>query len=463
MQEEKNGWAAKELEGVQLGDARLNRRLIRLVEALADQPNGSVSEACGSWAATKAAYRFWDSPRISADAILEAHARSTAERLTGHESVLAIQDTTSLDFTGHPATNGMGPLEHPAHRGLMVHSVLMASNQGVPLGIIHQQVWSRDAEVLGKRHSRRHKETKDKESQRWLTALQLTQERIPEGTKVITVADREADIYDLLTAPRRPGANLLIRATHNRRVSHQARYLWDAIEQSPRRGEFAVELKRKDNQAARRAMLTVHYESLTIEPPLHRRQRSRLSPVTVQVILAEEEKPPPGVTPLRWLLCTTLTVNTFQEAVQCLKWYSYRWLVERYHFVLKSGCNLEKLQLEDAQRIHRALVTYSIVAWRLLWLTYQARQSPEMPCNAVLETHEWQSLYCTVHKTPTPPPRPPSLQQAMHWIAQLGGFLGRTHDGDPGVKTIWRGMRRLTDIANTWKMLHPEPYEHAPS
>lgn len=463
MYEEKGGWAVEELEHVHLGDARLNRRLIRLVESLADQPTASVAEACGNWAATKAAYRFWDSPRISADAIREAHARSTVERLSGHECVLAIQDTTSLDFTRHPATNGMGPLEHPAHRGLRVHSVLMASIHGVPLGIIQQQVWSRDPETVGKRHSRRRKETRDKESQRWLTALQLTQERTPEGTIGITMADREADIYDLLAAPRRPGANLLIRATHNRRVSHQARYLWEAIGQSPRRGEFAVELKRKDNQGARQARLTVRYESLTIEPPLNRRQRDRLSPIGVQAILAKEEKPPPGVTPLCWLLLTTLAVNTFQEAVQCLKWYSYRWLVERYHFVLKSGCNLEKLQLEEAQRIHRALATYSIVAWRLLWLTYQARRSPHMPCDTVLEAHEWQSLYCTIHETPIPPPEPPTLSQAVRWIAQLGGFLGRSHDGEPGVKTIWRGMRRLTDIANTWRLLHPEPYDHAAS
>ena len=179
----------------------------------------------------------------------------------------------------------------------------------------------------------------------------------------------------------------------------------------------------------------------------------------VVVILAQEESPPPGITPVRWLLFTTLAVNTFQEAVQCLQWYSYRWLVERYHFVLKSGCNLEKLQLGDGQRIHRALATYSIVAWSAsggLWITYQAREDPQGPCTSVLETHEWQSLYCTVHRTPIPPERPPTLQEAVRWIARLGGFLGRTHDGSPGVKTIWRGLRRLNDIANTWKLLHPD-------
>jgi len=454
-------WVARELQYADLGDARLNRRLINLVEALADQPTSSVPEACGDWAATKGAYRFWSSDQVSVVAIQEAHRRSTMERVRGHEWVLAIQDTTSLDFTAHPATQGLGTLDHPARRGLKVHSVLLASTQGVPLGIIHQEVWSRDPQTLGKKHQRRSKETKDKESQRWLTALERTQEGCPEETRVITVADREADIYDLLAMPRQPGAELLIRATYNRRVDHEARYLWEAMDQSPVRGEITITLQRRDNQAARSATLTLRYQTLALRPPRHRRAKERLQPVEVAVILAQEESPPPGIKPVRWLLFTTLTVNTFQEAVQCLRWYSYRWLVERYHFVLKSGCNLEKLQLEDGQRIHRALATYSIVAGRLLWLTYLARKDPEGSCDSVLETHEWQSLYCTVHRTPIPPEKPPTLQEAVRWIARLGGFLGRTHDGHPGVKTIWRGLRRLHDIANTWKLLHPDLQNHA--
>ena len=455
-EETTTSWAAQELQYADLGDARLNRRLTNLVGALAEQPTSSVPEACGDWAATKGSYRFWSWDQVSVAAIGEAHRRSTMERVKGHEWVLAIQDTTSLDFTAHPATQGMGTLDHPACRGLKVHSVLMASTQGVPLGIIHQEVWSRDPATLGKKHQRRSKATKDKESQRWLTALERTQESCPEETRVITVADREADIYDLLAMPRQPGAELLVRATYNRRVDHEARYLWEAMEQSPVRGEITIRLRRRDNQAAREATLTLRYQTLALQPPQHRKFKEGLQPVEVAVVLAQEESPPPEIEPVRWLLFTSLAVNTFQKAVQCLKWYSYRWLVERYHFVLKSGCNLEKLQLEDGPRIHRALATYSIVAWRLLWITYQAREHPEDSCDSVLAAHEWQSLYCTVHRTPVPPESPPTLGEAVRWIARLGGFLGRAHDGHPGVKTIWRGWRRLHDIANTWKLLHPE-------
>ena len=207
----------------------------------------------------------------------------------------------------------------------------------------------------------------------------------------------------------------------------------------------------------------MRYETLALQPPALRRAKEALSPIPVQVVLAQEENPPPSAQPVSWLLFTTLAVTNRQEALQCVRWYSYRWLVERYHYVLKSGCGLEELQLEEAQRVHRALATYSIVAWRLLWLTYHARQSPDIPCDRVLELHEWQSLYCTIHKTPVPPARPPSLCQAVRWIAQLGGFLGRKSDGEPGVKTIWRGLRRLADIADTWLLLHPNPSPHLAS
>jgi hypothetical protein len=372
-----------------------------------------------------------------------------------HTTVLAIQDTTDLDFTHHPATKGLGPLEHLTMRGLKVHSVLCVSSDGVPLGLVHQEVWARDPKAVGKRHRRRKLETKDKESQRWLSALGATQKAIPEGVRVITVADREADMYDLFAAPRKGGVELLIRASHNRRVHHEARYLWDAIRSTPPCGQLVVELKRSDDRPPRQAQLTLRFASLEIEPPVHHRKRGRLKPILVQVVLAEEEGPPAGAEAVCWLLLTTLPVRSFEEAVQCVGWYTYRWLVERYHFVLKSGCRVEELQLEEAERIHNALASYCIVAWRLLWLTYEARRNPDASCETVLEAHEWQSLYCTVNKTLELPKRVPSLREAVRWTAQLGGFLGRRRDGEPGVKTIWRGLVRLHDIAATWEMLRP--------
>ena len=269
---------------------------------------------------------------------------------------------------------------------------------------------------------------------------------------MITVADREADIYDLFAMPRREGVHLLIRVSYNRRVDHEAKYLWEAIRESPVIGKVEVEVGRRGDQPSRYALLSVRIAKLSIKAPKDR--KGKLPDIPVHMVLAEEENPPPGVKPLCWPLLATFPVTSFQDAIDCIEYYGYRWLVERYHFVLKSGCGVEKLQLEDASRIHRAFATYCIVAWRLLWLTYEARYNPDLPCDRVLETHEWQSLYCTTHNTPIPPAKPPSLRDAVLWIAKLGGFLGRKCDGEPGVKTIWRGMSSLHYIASTWKLLH---------
>jgi len=450
-------WAAQELQYAQLGDARLNRRLVCVVEDLAAQPTASVPQASGTWAATKGCYRFWDSEKVTPAGIRASHTRTTRARVRGHRVVLSVQDTTNLDFAAHPAAQGLGPLDNAHQRGMKVHSSLAVSAEGVPLGLLHQEVWVREPATVGIRHQRRKRATKDKESQRWLTALMVSQDVVPADVQVVTVADSEADIYDLFALPRRPGSDLLIRGTHNRRVDDTAKYIWTAVRQRPVAGQYVLQVHRKNGQPARQATITVRYTSVTILPPRNRPQRAHLQPVRLQVILVEETAPPPGVTPICWLLVTSLPVESLDDALRCVRYYSYRWLIERYHYVLKSGCRLEELQLQNAQRIQRALATYCIVAWRLLWLTYEARRQPKIPCDTVLEPHEWQSLYCTIHRVSVPVGEPPTLRQAVRWIAQLGGFLGRTHDGEPGVKTIWQGLRRLHDIAATWQLVQTAP------
>jgi hypothetical protein len=452
-------WAADELRYIDLGDKRLNDRLVTIVEHLALRPTASVPEASGGWANTKATYRFWDSQYVTPEAIRAAHQQSTCDRVRGCPVVLVVQDTTNLDFTHHPKTRGLGYLDQAQRQGLKVHSALAVSVHGVPLGLVHQEVWTRDPEMLGQRPHTRLRETKDKESQRWLTALQATEATVPAETEIVSIGDREADIYDLLVAPQRAGSHLLIRAAHNRRVTGEAGYLWAALRAQPPAGALNLTLEAKAGRQARDARLAVRYTTLMVQPPRHHKRRAELRPVGVQAVLVEEVQPPAGEKPVCWLLLTTLPVASLAAAVQVVRWYSYRWLIERYHYALKSGCRVEELQLETAERLQRALATYSIVAWRLLWLTYQARQEPEAPCDTVLQEHEWQALYCVIHKTNVLPEQAPRLREAVRWIAQLGGFLGRKHDGEPGVKTIWRGLRRLSDIVTGWQISNPPPQE----
>jgi hypothetical protein len=452
-------WSALELRHVDLGDRRLNRRLVKLVDDLLHAPEASVPQASGDWAATKAAYRFWNNPRVDPDAIRAAHRDSTLQRLPDHEDelILAIQDTTSFDFTDHPDTTGLGYLAHSKRSGLWLHSVLAVTAAGVPLGLIDQRTWTRDRTTLGKRAVRNKTETADKESQRWLDALAATEATLPVEPTVVTVADREADFYDLFAAPRRPTSHLLIRAKPRRRVRHVERLLGAAVRANPATGTMTVDLRRGDDRPPRRAILTIRFATLDIAPPSTHPRRKELPHLRLTAILAEEENPPHGQKPVCWWLLTTLAIATLADAVEAVRRYALRWLVERYHYVLKSGCRIERLQLETAARLERALATYAVVAWRLLWLTYEARRHPEGSCEAVLPREQWQVLHRVVHKTARVPASPPGLREAVRQIARLGGFLARKGDGEPGVKTIWRGLRRLNDLVTGWRLSLKNP------
>jgi Transposase DNA-binding/Transposase Tn5 dimerisation domain len=457
--QEPEPWVIEELNHADFGDERLTKRFMRLVSDLAARPEATVPQACADAAATKGAYRFWDHEQVSPEAIRAAHRTKTVERVQQEQTILAIQDTTKLNFNSHPKTQGLGPIDAHGTQGVQVHSVFAVSGQGVPLGLLHQQVWARDPGQTGKKHKRKQVPIEKKESYRWLQSLTASGQAVAAGTHVITVADREADIYDVFAFPRPAGMDLLIRAAYNRRVEadEQTGKLWDLLQQSPAQGTTCLHLEHKPGQKARDVTLTLRWRSLSILPPAPKSLHAVHEPIPLVAILVTEEQPPPGQEPLCWLLLTTLAVQTFLQAEQCVRWYRCRWLIERYHFVLKSGCRLEDLQLETAARLERALATYCVVAWRLLWLTYQARETPEVSCEVVFQPHEWHALYAAIHRTALVPATPPPLQQAVRWVAQLGGFLGRTSDGDPGVQTIWRGLRRLDDLSAMWLLLHSSP------
>jgi hypothetical protein len=362
-------------------------------------------------------------------------------------TVLAVQDTTDIVVKG---VKGGGYLDWPNQQGLKMHSVLAVSESGVPMGLLEQRVWGRVNAEKGKAKARRQKGNAQKESQRWLDGFEASQAALPACIRqVVMVADREADMYALFAAPRQAHAQLLIRATHNRRVRtvwEEMSHLKETIQSYPARGTLTVQVSRAPGRLPRQATLTLRWALLTLLPPHTQSTGTLVEGEPVQVIWAQEEQPPAGQKPIEWLLLTTLEVPDFEHAACYVRWYSYRWLVERFHFALKSGCRVEALQLETADRFMRALATYSVVAWRLLWITYEARRKPNQCCDNVLSPLEWQVLQRHFRPTDAFPRRPPSLRQAVRWIAQLGGFLARNADGEPSVMTLWRGMRHLADL-----------------
>lgn len=401
---------------------------------------------------------FFDNERVSHQALVTGQREATLERIArqGEASVLLVQDTTDFDFKQHPAAEGMGPLDNEYTWGFKAHSTLAVSVKGVPLGLFEQEIWARDPETTGKRHQRHDLPIEDKESYKWIKALpQMPLDARLE--QVIAVADREADIYEFLNEALGYNVEFIVRARHDRKLATEDQKLFAHVRQMPLAAQYMLELPRRPGREAREAQVELRYATVTIQAP--QRAQTEQQTITLQVIEVYEPHPPAGQEALHWVLLTSLPVASLEQAQQIIQWYCYRWLIERFHYVLKSGCRIEERQLREEKRLERLLGVFNYVAWRLLWLTYQAREEPEASCLAALEPEEWQALYAHTHRTTEIPSTPPTLHEAVRWIAKLGGFLGRKGDGDPGVKVLWRGWQRLQDIVTTWTLTHPPPQD----
>jgi len=443
-------WVEQELQYLVLGDDRLEARARKIIRDFSQKPTGSIPEFCGDWAATKAAYEFYKNPSAAAERFVKAQGQATVHRARAYQRILVLQDTTSFDFRAHPATAGVGPLANAHCRGFLTHSSLAVSPEGLPLGLLAQQSWVRDEPEVDKRPYQ-ERPIEEKESYKWLQGLSESTRLLPEQSQAIVISDRESDIFEYLVHARPANVALLVRASWNRRLVAETDNLWATLRTSPVRGKIQVKVTRRPNQPARTAECQLYFKKVKIRPPKNRPAHlPQLAPVELWAVLVREMRPPAGVEPLEWLLLTTLEIETFAQACQLVDYYTHRWLIERFHFVLKSGCALEQRQLAHGERLIRFLALANVVAWRLLWQTYLGRIEGPLPCTTVLAEVEWKALYSFIHKTAILPNDIPSLAQTTRWIAQLGGFLGRKSDGQPGVKVLWRGWHRLFDITQTW-------------
>jgi hypothetical protein len=449
---EKDKWAFHEFGNALLGDPRRTERLIKIATERAAKPSCSLPQCFDDKAKLKAAYHFYDNPKINRESILNSHYLATQERLNQENVVLAVSDTTEVDYSHHQSKQGLGYLHDLNHQGFLLHSTLVVTPSKVPLGLLDQQIIYRDEKDFGKKHLRKKRPIEEKESYKWLDSLEAVadvQKNHP-LTLIVNVADRESDIYDyFVRAKELDDQALLIRGAWNRCIDDEKNYLWEYIESQDEAGILSVEIPRKPGQAVRTAELSIRYGHVILKPPKHR-AKEHLPKVEIDVVLARENNPPLGVEAVEWLLLTTVSVNSLDDAIKRVHWYACRWPIETYHKVLKSGCKIESRQIEAAESLERYLAVDSVVAWRVLGLTMQSRETPDMPGDTFLEEHEWQALACYFQKTSTPPAKPPTLQQATLWIAKLGGFIGRKGDGYPGVTVIWRGLQRLNDITEAW-------------
>lgn len=440
---------------VDLGDTRRGRRLATLVNNICEQPGSSIPKQSGDWYSTKAAYCFFQSEAISEEALQESLQTYGVSQLSGERVVVVAHDITTVSFGGLHS-EGLGYLVQPPSKGVLCYSSIAVSPGGQPLSLLYQHTWTRPEGERGKKHRRKQRSFEDKESYRWKQGIEKVNDLLGEEVRKIHVCDREADLYELFFLADAPACHLLVRSGQNRRLADTDALLWDRIAARPSSG--VVELKLPDHQGSRCLAVKAEVRFEWVEVLRPRTCKNPLQEVALLAMEVRQTSPkhPTQKEPVHWRLLTNLNVTSLADVLQCVQWYAYRWLIERFHYVLKSGTRIEALQLKQATSLQKAIHVYSVAAMQLMKGVYLARELPQASCELVLTPAQWAVLYMLTHHSADLPPQPPTLSQAMLWIARLGGYLNRNSDGPPGLKTIWLGYQRIADAARLYEILKTE-------
>jgi hypothetical protein len=443
-----DNWALEEMGSVELGDERLNRRVAVVLGQLSEKPTPSIPTACKGWAETLAAYRLFDNDKVTMENVLAAHEKATVTRMGQEATVLCIEDTSEIDYSSKKETKGLGPLTFVENRrGLLLHPTFVVTPDRVPLGCLRTFVWVRGPEP---RQGNEHKKLPidEKESFRWIEGYRRVNEVAAEmpQTQLVYIADRESDIYELFIeaqAVQDKRADLLIRVAQDRRLFNGGK-LWQEAEKSPKLGKIEFDLPKREKRPGRRVVQVLRAARVRLKAPY--RNGKELPDVEVTVLLAKEKHPPKGMGPVEWMLLTTRAITTFEEAAKMMQWYLCRWQIEIFFHILKNGCKIEKLQLEHVDRLKPAMALYMIIAWRILRLIMLGRKCPNLSCESVFDTEEWQAVYIVTRRA-IPPAKPPRLNEMIKMVASWGGYTNRKGDGEPGPKTLWIGLQRARDFA----------------
>lgn len=413
------------------------------MEQFTAKPTASIPDACDSWSETCAAYRFLGNSKVEWREIMAPHWAQTQSRMQTYPIVLCIQDTTELDFNGQEM-EGLGPLNYEARRGMYLHPTYAVTPEREPLGVLDAWMWAREKRQSGDRRS------DEKESVRWIEGYERVAEmatNMPE-TRLVYVADREADIVAMMRRARdlNTPADWLVRAKHNRCVPEaDGDKLWGHTTTESALGEITFTMPGREKQKSREVRQQLWARSVEIS------DGSKTGRIAVTCVVAREVGVAKNIKPIEWRLLTNRQISCVEEAVELINWYRARWEIEIYFHVLKNGCEVEALQLSATDRLERALALFMVVAWRITYLMRKGRTCPNLDARLFFDPDEIRGAYLlTKQKMPT---EPPTVNQVVRLIAQIGGFLGRKSDGEPGVKTIWRGLDQVHAAAETLRAL----------
>jgi hypothetical protein len=391
-------WAEEEFGVVRLRDSRHRKRLFTVARDFYAQPAANIPQACQSRAKTKGAYRLFEHKAVSMDAILSSHYHSTMERIAREKIpvVLAVQDTTSFNYDTHADMEGLGPINTRVEgtQGILLHDTMAYTTEGMALGLVDVQVWARDPHEFGKSATRYQRPIEQKESFKWLKSFRAAarlQRQLGTASTVVSVGDREADVYELfalaLSDPAHP--KVLVRAEQDRRVKDTSACLWQYMESQPVVGQRVLHIPRRQGRVARDTVLQIRFAEVELRPP---KLNARLGTLRLWAVYVTEVSPPSEKDAVEWMLLTTVQVNDFEQALEKVEWYRRRWGIEEYHRTIKSCCRIESRQLGDRTVWENCLAIDLVVAWRIEHIKKLSRQTPEAPCSVAFEEHEWQAL-----------------------------------------------------------------------
>lgn len=441
-------WAQLNFGKCELGDKRRTNRLMQVAERVASNPSGSLPDQLDNWGDLKAAYRLLDRDEVTFEAIARPHWEVTRQKARGRTLVLG--DTTEINFGRFREIDGVGPTGNGTGKGFLLHNAMMVDSETKEiLGIAGQTIHHRKKKSKSAKRLNAAQRLKTKrESEVWGTVIKDIGPP-SESTEYIHVYDRGADNFEVYCHLLQQRAGWVIRASKMSRYvlvgeGDERMALEDFMPQLKRLGNYTLSLRSRGKQEAREAEIEVRVGKVKIPRPRHVSpwvRRLEQPPIAMNVIEVVEINAPKGVTPIRWVLLTSLPVNTFADAWTVIEYYEQRWLIEEYHKALKTGCRTESRQLKTGGRLEALVGLTSVVAVRLLQLKSFARTKPDVPAQRVVPLIWLQMLKLAskglrrVHDM--------TVGQFYRAVAKLGGFLGRKHDGQPGWITIWRGWEKL--------------------